>query len=346
MAEVLDGEHPPASRLGLRPPDALGHTPSTMPIPAPQPDALKSFLSGGIGGMALVAVGHPLDLIKVRLQTATNGSASMYHTFSHILKHDGLRGLYRGMLTPLVGVTPIFAVCFWGYDVGRGLGRRYYSAKDERHPPSDGIAREETLAGRLRIAVFAGGFSALPTTLIMTPSERIKVMLQIQGAGSTMAGSRIYSGPLDVLRDVGLRNLYKGTLATLARDVPGSMAYFGVYEAVKLGLSRWLVGPGSGHHDNPEASSQPQLPVLAILMAGGLAGWANWLVAIPADVIKSRIQSGVPGSGLSILRHLLASEGPRALFKGLGPALVRSFPANAACFLGVELSLQFMNRLW
>jgi solute carrier family 25 (mitochondrial carnitine/acylcarnitine transporter), member 20/29 len=33
------------------------------------PSALKSFLSGGFGGVCLVFVGHPLDLIKVRLQT-------------------------------------------------------------------------------------------------------------------------------------------------------------------------------------------------------------------------------------------------------------------------------------
>lgn len=28
--------------------------------------ALKSFLSGGVGGICVVLVGHPLDLIKVR----------------------------------------------------------------------------------------------------------------------------------------------------------------------------------------------------------------------------------------------------------------------------------------
>ncbi|KAJ2644414.1 carnitine transporter, partial [Coemansia sp. RSA 1285] len=33
--------------------------------------AVKSFLSGGFGGMCLVAAGHPLDLLKVRMQTST-----------------------------------------------------------------------------------------------------------------------------------------------------------------------------------------------------------------------------------------------------------------------------------
>ncbi|CAB4037479.1 Mitochondrial carnitine acylcarnitine carrier [Paramuricea clavata] len=31
--------------------------------------ALKNFLAGGVGGIGLVIAGHPLDTIKVRLQT-------------------------------------------------------------------------------------------------------------------------------------------------------------------------------------------------------------------------------------------------------------------------------------
>ena len=34
-----------------------------------------------------------------------------------------MKGLYRGMTAPLVGVTPIFAICFWGYDQGQKLVR-------------------------------------------------------------------------------------------------------------------------------------------------------------------------------------------------------------------------------
>lgn len=45
-------------------------------------------------------------------------------------------------------------------------------------------------------------------------------------------------------------------------------------------------------------------------------------------------------------RELVKAEGYKALFKGLGPAMVRAFPANAACFLGVEVSMKVMNMLW
>ena len=39
----------------------------------------------------------------------------------------------------------------------------------------------------------------------------------------------------------------------------------------------------------------------------------------------------------------MAEDGVGALFKGLGPAMLRAFPANAACFLGREVCLKFLN---
>lgn len=67
--------------------------------------ALKSFISGGVGGVCIILVGHPLDLIKVRMQTGTvnQGVISM---FINTFKETGITGLYRGVSAPLVAVTP------------------------------------------------------------------------------------------------------------------------------------------------------------------------------------------------------------------------------------------------
>jgi solute carrier family 25 carnitine/acylcarnitine transporter 20/29 len=51
-----------------------------------------------------------------------------------------------------------------------------------------------------------------------------------------------------------------------------------------------------------------------------------------------------PGGIRQVFSELVAAEGMGALYKGLGPAIVRAFPANAACFLGVETSKKFMNQ--
>jgi solute carrier family 25 carnitine/acylcarnitine transporter 20/29 len=80
---------------------------------------------------------------------------------------------------------------------------------------------------RLNVCRFPLGFlSAVPTTLATGPFERIKVLLQIQGQGAGAGPS--YSGPVDVVRQLykegGLRSIFRGTGATLARDGPGSAA--------------------------------------------------------------------------------------------------------------------------
>jgi solute carrier family 25 carnitine/acylcarnitine transporter 20/29 len=159
--------------------------------------SIKSFISGGFGGMALVFVGHPFDLIKVKLQTSTQYQGTL-DAFKSIFASEGMRGLYKGMATPLVGVTPIFAVCFWGYDLGQQLARGISGSSN-----SDPLSMNQIL--------FAGGFSAIPATLLMTPTERIKVLLQTQGSGK----EKLYNGPIDatvkLYKQGGIKSLYRGT---------------------------------------------------------------------------------------------------------------------------------------
>ncbi|KAJ2159714.1 carnitine transporter [Coemansia sp. RSA 552] len=284
---------------------------------------VKSFLSGGFGGMCLVVAGHPLDLLKVRMQTSTEYKSTI-DCFRKTLAESGVRGMYRGMAAPLVGATPVFAICFWGYDMGQKIMRSVYNLA-----PGDKLTTNQTL--------FAGGFSAIPTTAVMAPMERIKCTLQV--SSGTGAGAA-YKGPADaamgIIRAGGIASLFKGTCATLLRDVPGSVAYFGAYEIIKKTLTSQSAGQGS-------------ISPLAIVTAGGLAGMANWAVAIPPDVLKSRLQTAPDGKYTGVRQvffEMMRTEGAGALFRGMGPALLRAFPANAACFLGVELSLQAMNKVW
>lgn len=135
-------------------------------------------------------------------------------------------------------------------------------------------------------------------------------------------------------KEGGLKSIWRGSGATLARDGPGSAAYFVSYEAIKRSLTK----PGDDPND---------LNLLNVVLAGGAAGMAMWGIAIPPDVIKSRLQGAPHGtySGFAdCARKIVAKDGASALFKGFGPAMARAFPANAATFLGVEVSLKLMNQ--
>ncbi|XP_056662310.1 mitochondrial carnitine/acylcarnitine carrier protein-like [Monodelphis domestica] len=283
-------------------------------------NSLKNFLAGGFGGMCVVFVGHPLDTVKVRLQTQPKsrlGQPTLYSgTFDCFRKtflREGIGGLYRGMSAPLIGVTPIFAVCFFGFGLGKQL---------QQKNPDDVLTYPQLFV--------AGMLSGVFTTAIMTPIERIKCLLQIQAS----QGKTKYTGSWDCLkavyREAGIRGIFKGTVLTLMRDVPASGVYFMTYE--------WLKNV---------FTVERKIGAAGIVVAGGMAGIFNWMVAIPPDVLKSRFQTAPPGkypNGFrDVLKEVVQEGGVSSLYKGFTAVMIRAFPANAACFLGFEVALAVLN---
>lgn len=142
-------------------------------------------------------------------------------------------------------------------------------------------------------------------------------------------------------------------------DVPASGMYFLTYEVIKRKVA------DSAPKDQP-ASKGRQLA--GTIFAGGMgefgvwkwltvnlnvrlitAGIANWSIGMPQDVLKSRLQTApegaYPGGLKDVLRTLLKNEGPAALYKGFVPVMCRAVPANAACFVGLELCMTFLSHV-
>jgi len=286
---------------------------------------IEYFLCGGFGGICTVVVGHPFDTLKVRLQTMPlpkPGESPLYtgmmDCIRKTLANEGVKGLYKGMGAPLVGVAPIFAISFMGFKVGKQI---LGPADQSKFTYMDYFA--------------AGAFSGIFTTSIMAPGERIKCLLQIQADAKV----KKYDGPVDVVKQLykegGMRSIYRGSGATILRDVPASGLYFLTYEAIKDYLT-----------DN----GKKDVTFGGTVFAGGCAGISNWLIGMPFDVLKSRLQTAPEGlykNGIrDVAKELLKTEGPLALYKGITPVLLRAFPANAACFVGFELCKKLIHKLY
>lgn len=73
--------------------------------------------------------------------------------------------------------------------------------------------------------MFAGGFSAIPATVVMAPGERIKCLLQIQAQAVERGEPKLYDGMIDcakkLYRTGGISSVFRGWEATLLRDIPG-----------------------------------------------------------------------------------------------------------------------------
>jgi len=142
-----------------------------------------------------------------------------------------------------------------------------------------------------------------------------------------------------VWREAGIRGCYQGMFATFLRTTPGTAAYFGVYEAVKLAQ----LHPGQRKSDLGPAQ---------LLLAGGCGGMGFWLSSFPMDSVKSAMQADAVKrserlyhSWMDCARKMYREGGIARFYRGLTPCLIRSFPANAACFYAYEQSLKLLDTL-
>lgn len=66
----------------------------------------------------------------------------------------------------------------------------------------------------------------------------------------------------------------------------------------------------------------------------------NEAINIPTSIAPQ----GTYKNGIrDVFRELMRTEGPLALYKGVTPVMLRAFPANAACFIGFEISMKTLN---
>ena len=82
---------------------------------------LTTIVSGSAGGVALWTTIYPLDVVKSRIQVHSSSSSSITTVFRDILMNEGMRGLYRGLLTTLVRTIPSTAALFVTYEYSRKI---------------------------------------------------------------------------------------------------------------------------------------------------------------------------------------------------------------------------------
>lgn len=289
-------------------------------------DVAKDLAAGTVGGAAQLIVGHPFDTIKVKLQsqpTPLPGQPPRYSGAMDAVRQtvaaEGPRGLFKGMGAPLATVAAFNAVLF----TVRGQMEAVL-----RSEPGVPLTIDQQFA--------CGAGAGVAVSFLACPTELIKCRLQAQSvvAGADAAAVAVkYGGPVDVakhvLSEAGARGLFKGLVPTLAREVPGNAMMFGVYELIKQSFAGGKDTSGLGRG--------------SLIVAGGLAGASFWSIVYPTDVVKSVIQiddykKPKYSGSINAFKSILATEGVKGLYKGFGPAMARSVPANAACFLAYEVT--------
>ncbi|DAZ98975.1 TPA: hypothetical protein N0F65_000507 [Lagenidium giganteum] len=274
------------------------------------------FASGVVGGCSGIFVGQPFDTVKVRLQTHSSFYKGPIDCARQTLQHEGVRGFFKGLASPLFGSAWTNAIMFATYE-------RALKVIDDT--PQNPTLTSVFLAGSI------GGFFQ---TIAVTPTDLIKCRLQVQDGHE----SSRYRGPMDCVKHVyqrnGIRGLFQGYVSTVYREVPSFGYYFLSYEYFK----RKMIDHDVSAHT-------------AMLMAGGLAGVGSWAISYPMDVIKSSIQTlplDAQAHEKTIMyqaRRLYGIGGARIFVNGLETAIVRAFPVNAVTFFFYEKTSEMLKDL-
>ncbi|KAG9455793.1 hypothetical protein H6P81_000301 [Aristolochia fimbriata] len=281
----------------------------------------REFIAGGVGGMAGVIAGHPLDTLKIRLQQPSNKMPA-FKLFRSMLVREGPSSLYRGMGTPLASVAFQNAVVFQVF-------AKLSQACEQRKSTDPPSLRSVAIGG-----VGTGGLQSI----MLSPVELVKIRLQLPRRSSDRDGP--ISLVQNILRREGIRGVFRGLGVTMLRDMPGHGTYFWTYEYTR----EWL---------HPGCRKSGQESVATMLVAGGWAGVASWLCCYPLDVVKSRLQaqSHSPGERsppkyngiVDCFRKSVREEGYQVLWRGLGTTIARAFVVNGSIFVAYESALRFLS---
>lgn len=270
----------------------------------------------------------PLDVVKVRLQGdhrsrhLTRNLLSATETFAKVLKTEGWTSLYRGFLPTIAMSLPGTVVYFVGYERTREL----------LLGSGGGLVHEQLVPS------LAGSMARVFAATSVSPLELVRTRMQFKGVEKGKLG--VVCGELwHLVRQDGLRVLWRGLQPTLWRDVPFSALYWTILEPSKKLLQTLSA--------NETEVSSPLSNAAISFTCGAFAGSIAAALTTPFDVAKTRQQlilnrtdfhqisksagftSNCPSSTWIQLKEIWREAGWHGLTRGMGPRVAKVAPACA-----------------
>ena len=278
----------------------------------------KRLVAGAIAGVCDVWVCHPMDRFKTQFQT--NPKMGMMAAARGIVgKGEGVVGGVKAMYE---GIWPMTLEAVFK------VGTRYFAYSLFKNWYSEHyLDGDLTRALPMHASVAGGAFAGVVESyLVVIPCELMKIRHMTQK--TYIPFSRVFT---NIIREEGVRALYKGGFATAARQVSNHMVRFPVF----YGISNWL----------KQGDSTKPLPTTTNLAVGAFAGTCSTLCNTPLDVIKTRAQrQGNTLNTAGIVREVVREGGIPALWSGVSMRVIRVAPGQAITFAVVEKVVEFLSK--
>lgn len=176
--------------------------------------------------------------------------------------------------------------------------------------------------------LFSGALSGFVGAILLQPLDLLKTRIQ-QGETvySTPRGtSVIWNTAQIVVKQDGIRGLWRGTAATLVRNVPGVALYMTGLTHLRSFIARSPRFSIKKVQNNTK-TVLPKLSNSGNLLAGATARIAVGLVLNPFSVVKARLESGLYSyKSLTTSLASVARTGPSGLMRGFLASSLRDAP--------------------
>ncbi|KAJ2906511.1 putative mitochondrial 2-oxoglutarate/malate carrier protein [Zalerion maritima] len=287
---------------------------------APAPDFLHTpyvraalpFVNGGVSGMVATTVIQPVDMIKVRIQLAGEGSASgpkatPLSVTRQIISSGKAMDLYTGLSAGLLRQAVYTTARLGFFDTFMGS----LTARAEEKGKKIGFTERAT-AG-----LSAGGLAAM----LGNPADLTLIRMQSDGL-KPAAERKNYRSVIDALSGIakseGVTALWAGAAPTVVRAMALNFGQLAFFSEAKHQLKM-----------HTEWGSRTQT-----LSASAIAGFFASFFSLPFDFVKTRLQKQQKGPDgklpyrgmIHCFGKVAKEEGLLRFYRGFGTYYVRIAP--------------------
>ncbi|KAF1981786.1 mitochondrial carrier [Aulographum hederae CBS 113979] len=269
---------------------------------------LTSIVAGGTAGAVEATLTYPFEFAKTRVQLRSDGRKMPRNPYAVVLKvyrEEGLRALYKGCSTLVVGSIGKDAVRFLCFD---SIKRHFADPETGTLSPLNNLLSGMT----------AGLFASITA---VTPTERIKTAL-IDDAKS---GHPRFTSPLHCVRvllaEQGfLGGIYRGFIGTTLKQISATSLRLGSYNIIKDAETKAGIGQGG----------------VTTFANGSAAGILTVYGSQPFDCVKTRAQSAKGEGVMDAVRGIYRDGGVMGFWRGSTMRLGRVILAAGILFTVYE----------
>lgn len=303
-----------------------------------RPPIIEPFLlfAGGCSALASRLVVHPLDTVRVRIQTYPS-EKPLPTSLRGLVGAPILPKLYAGLPVALGFSVPALAVYLTTYEAAKLASSRLLL--DQNVDP-----QQVPWYRQAPIYLMSGLAAEMVSGVIWTPMDVAKSRLQRGADKHTTARSLL----ADVWKKEGPTGIFRGYWVSIAVFGPQVSLYWAIYERLKM---TWIPNynpyqPKSTRQSGNE--SEVDLAArYAVLSATAMS--ISAMVTNPIEVVRTRWQTSGgdvnrPTSMVSMMRMMWRQAGWRAFMRGAVVRGIYYIPSNAISMTTFEMLRRNKDR--